>query len=384
MILVLLASLSVALAVVPALLFLANLRLYRPLPVPPVAPADLPPVSVLIPARNELATIGPAVEAVLANQGVVLEVLVLDDDSDDGTADVVAKLAQRDGRVRLLRAPPLPPGWCGKQHACHVLARHAAHPLLVFLDADVWLAPDALARLSAFMVASRVDLGSGVPRQETGTFLEIAVIPLIHLLLLGFLPLGRMRRFPTTPAYGAGCGQLFVTRRGAYEHVGGHAAVKASLHDGLTLPRAYRAAGRTTDLFDATDLATCRMYRGAGEVWRGLAKNATEGLASPKLIVPATVILLGGQVLPVALQFLRLWMPPTAELLSLIAVALVLLPRVAGACRFQRWSQPKSWLSVVLHPFGVLVLLAIQWHAFVRKFFGGPAGWKGRSYPARP
>ena len=90
------------------------------------------------------------------------------------------------------------------------------------------------------------------------------------------------------PAYGAGCGQLFLARREAYETAGGHAAIRATLHDGVKLPRAFRAAGLRTDLFDATDVASCRMYRNAGEVWRGLAKNATEGLAAPGKIVPAT------------------------------------------------------------------------------------------------
>src|SRR5262249_58521809 len=99
------------------------------------------------------------------------------------------------------------------------------------------------------------------------------------------------------PALGAGCGCVCVARRAAYEAVGGHAAVRASLHDGITLPRAFRRAGRRTDLCDATDLAVCRMYRSGRELWFGLAKNAREGLAHPRAIVPWTLLLLGGQVL---------------------------------------------------------------------------------------
>src|SRR5207244_4018469 len=131
---------------------------------------------------------------------------------------------------------------------------------------------------------SGADLGSGFPRQETGTLLEKLVLPLIHFLLLGYLPLIGMR-WCRHPAFGAGCGQLFVTRRDAYEAVGGHVAVRASLHDGLTLPRAYRRRGLKTDLCDATELADCRMYRSGRELWYGLAKNAREGLAHPKAIV---------------------------------------------------------------------------------------------------
>ena len=92
----------------------------------------------------------------------------------------------------------------------------------------------------------------------------------------------------------------------AYDRSGGHAAIRATLHDGIKLPRAFRAPGFKTDLFDATDLAACRMYRTAGEVWLGLAKNAGEALAAPAMIVPMTPILLGGQVLPVILLALAL------------------------------------------------------------------------------
>ena len=100
-----------------------------------------------------------------------------------------AGFAASDARVRLEAAPPLPAGWCGKQHACHVLAQLAKNPLLVFMDADVRLAPDALARMAGFMEENPVALASGVPRQETGTFSERLLIPLIHFILLGFLPM---------------------------------------------------------------------------------------------------------------------------------------------------------------------------------------------------
>lgn len=97
------------------------------------------------------------------------------------------------------------------------------------------------------------------------------------------------------PAYGAGCGRVFMARRQAYGQAGGHAAIRTSLHDGLTLPRAFRTAGMRTDLCDATTVAPCRMDRRTGEVWHGLTKNATEGLAQPALLVPATALRLGGR-----------------------------------------------------------------------------------------
>jgi hypothetical protein len=367
---VLLAAAALALAAIPALLFLLNLRHYKP---PPGPTGAVPSVSVLIPARNEERSLGSALTAVLASRGVDLEVLVLDDGSEDGTARVAAEYAARDGRVRLLCGPPLPAGWCGKQHACAVLAGAATRSLLLFVDADVRLAPDGLARLTAFLRASGADLVSGIPRQQTGTLLERLVIPLVHFVLLGFLPLGRMRR-SRHPAYAAGCGQLFLARRDAYARMGGHAAIRATLHDGIELPRAFRAAGLRTDLCDATSVASCRMYRGAAELWRGLSKNATEGLARPARIGPFTVLLGGGQLLPVALLAAP-GLTQGAAALALAATLLAYLPRLLAARRFGQ-----SWLGCLLHPAGVAVLLAIQWYALLRAVLGRPATWKGRAY----
>jgi len=364
---------GLVLSAIPAILFCINLRIYRPPPLSPL-PADFPSISVLIPARNEEKAIVAAVEAAVASRGLEVEVVVLNDGSDDATGELVANIAARDPRVRLLPGPPLPPGWCGKQHACQVLARAARNPLLAFADADVRLAPDGLARLAAFQTRCNADLVSGIPRQETGTWLEHLVIPLIHFILLGFLPMARMRK-SRSPRYAAGCGQLFLTTRAAYEKMGTHEVIRTSLHDGITLPRAYRQAGLRTDLCDATDLATCRMYHGAKQLWFGLAKNATEGLGGPSVIVPATLLLLGGQVMPLALWLACPWFTPWTAGVNAVATLLLFSPRLAGMRRFRQ-----SWLGAVLHPLGVTVLIAIQWYGFFRAVFGKPAVWKGRAY----
>jgi glycosyltransferase involved in cell wall biosynthesis len=458
-----LAFIALVLAAIPAGLFLVNLFVYRHLPLlslapgfsrvsgddetrnrlsgfdpAPLANTGLKPgakekgiltaISVLIPARNEETNIRATLTAVLASRGCEFEVIVLDDHSTDRTAAIVSECAARDPRVRLESAPPLPAGWCGKQHACHVLAGLAQNPLLVFIDADVRLAPDALARMAGFMdcagraerrrrfgpggaiesgVALRLPpqsktsppsmpfdgreaqivnrqssiinrsapaLASGVPRQELGTFSERLLLPLIHFVLLGFLPMHAMR-LTRWPSMSAGCGQLFIARRDAYFAAGGHAMLRDSLHDGIKLPRAFRRAGFRTDLFDATDLATCRMYRTNAETWRGLGKNATEGLASPGTIVPMTALLLGGQVLPLVLCACAPMLSATGLVFAVVATALAFLPRLVATVLFRQ-----SFGSALLHPLGVLALLAIQWHALARYFLGRPAEWKGRSY----
>jgi Glycosyl transferase family 2 len=380
-----LAVLALLASLLPAGLYWQNRLLYRRASDLTSGSDNIRSVSLLIPARNEAAGIADSVNAALLSQHINLEVVVLDDHSTDGTAEIVSRLSQRDPRVRLESAPPLPDGWCGKQHACFVLASLAKFEYLVFIDADVRLQPTGLVRAVEFLEVSRASLVSGVPRQITIGLLEQLLIPLIHFVLLGFLPIKSMRE-STMPAYGAGCGQLFVTTKAAYQKMGGHAEIRESLHDGVRLPRAYRKAGLMTDLFDATDSASCRMYRTSAEVWRGLSKNATEGLASPAMIGPATFLLLFGQVLPtgLVLYVVALTVIGTVSALPLWSIGAALTacvlsywPRLAAAFDYQQ-----SWLGALLHPIGVLLFLVIQWSALLRKLLGRPAKWKDRAYVA--
>ena len=368
---------ALALAVLPAGLTLANLRFFTRAPRP--APGTPPPrVSVLVPARDEAKVIGRLAAAVLANRDVDLELVVLDDDSRDDTARIITDLAAEDSRVRLVRGQPLQAGWCGKQHACFQLAQAARHDILLFLDADVTLEPDAVARTVAFLDTRGVDLASGFPHQETGCLLDWLLLPLIHFVLLGYLPLA-IARSDNRPGLAAGCGQLFVTRREAYLRSGGHAAIKASLHDGIKLPRAYRAAGLSTDLFDAGDIARCRMYGTNREVVRGLGKNATEGIAAPGSILPFTLLLAGGQILPMILLIRGLadgwdrW-PAWGVAATLAAVFAAWLPRGLAVNRFGH-----SLSSALAHPLGVVVFLVIQWSALIRRTLGLQTSWRGRT-----
>ena len=351
---------ALACAALPAILFLRNARAFRP----PGGRDDSATVSILIPARDEEVNITAAIDSALANPSA--EVLVLDDHSSDRTYDIVAEIAAREPRVRLLRGEPLPHGWMGKNFACAQLAAAAGNPLLLFIDADVRLAPHAAAALAHALRASCADLISGVPRQEVRTLSEQLLIPLIHFVLLGFLPLDRMRR-SNHPAYATGCGQLIMADRAAYEAAGGHRAIRASVHDGLTLPKAFRVAGRRTDLVDVTALASCRMYQRDADVWRGLSKNTHEGLGAPARIVPFSVLLMAGQVLPFALLATGMWQ-------SYAGAVLALLPRLLALRRF---GQPL--LGAVLHPFGIVALVAIQWAGLFRFVRGSTATWKGRA-----
>ena len=365
------ALITLALGAIPSSLLLLNLLRYRKAP-REFSSGDS--ISVLIPARNEEANIRACVESVLTNKNVTLEVLVLDDHSTDRTPDIIREIAARDPRVRLVSSQPLPGNWRGKQFACHQLSELASAPYLCFIDADVRLASDALARSIAFLRTSSADLVSGVPRQITGSFSERLLVPLIHFILLAYLPLGLMRRLKH-PAFAAGCGQLFIARRESYRAVGGHRSVATSGHDGIQLPRAFRSNGFRTDLFDATDIASCRMYSNAAEVWAGLAKNATEGIARPTLILPFTALFLFGQILPPILLVLSLVGNAAHPFIIIFGVGTTLNYAARFACS---WRFAQSWWGAALHPVAILSFLGLQWWALYQEKRGRPFYWKGR------
>lgn len=369
------ALVALVLASVPAVNVAINLLFYRAAPRRPRPAEDRAGVTVLIPARDEESNILGAASGVLSDPSSGLELIVIDDHSRDRTAELVAEAAAEDPRIHLLSAPELPEDWGGKPHSCFAGAQKATGDYLVFIDADVRLEPDAIARLVAFMNKTGADLASGIPRQLTLTLTEKLVVPLIHFVLLGFLPMMGMR-WTRSPAFAAGCGQLFIARHGAYDRAGGHRAVKASRHDGLELPKAFRRSGLRTDLVDATDLATCRMYRSAHQVWNGFAKNATEGMGSPTGIVPWTILLVGGQVLPLVL-LAAAWLTGSgnpALSLAATATALVYVTRLVLAWRFRQ-----SLLGALLHPIGVLLIVAVQWYALIQQSLGRRLAWRGRA-----
>ena len=369
------AWLSVALAVLPMLVAWSNLSVFRrPARVPPERTA----VSILIPARNEAAAIERAVRGALATVGITVEVRVLDDDSTDETAAIVERIAREDRRLTLLRAPPLDAGWAGKQRACAILASEARHDLLMFVDVDVSLAPDAAAAAASLLCADpRLGMVSGFPRELAVSVSERLVVPWIHVMLLGYLPMSRMRR-STAPAYGAACGQWIVARRAAYVEVGGHASVPLSRHEGTSLPRVFRAHGWKTDVFDGGDLARCRMYDGFATVCRGFAKNPGEGMTTWSAL-PVWTLLIGlGHVLPAA------WLVagiitgrPDFTIAGVIGSAANILLRATLCVRF---GQP--WLGAVLHPFGAALMLAIHWYSLLRNAVGRSSEWRGRRYVA--
>lgn len=340
------------------------LRVRRPAP----ATALTADVSALVPARDEEQAIGPCVEALLA--APVREVIVYDDDSRDRTRAVVEAIAARDPRLRLVKGGPLPPGWAGKPHACARLAAEARGALLLFVDADVRVAPGAPAALADAARAAGAQVATAVPRQETGTFAERLVVPLLHLVYWALAPLWLIDRVRDSRVVAAN-GQLLLVEAAALRAFGGHAnpEVRGAVVEDVALCRAAKRAGLRVLFADGHALARCRMYASAAQVRQGFVKNLYLGVgATPGRLAGVLAVLGWGLLLP----WLALPFAPQAAAPGVLALAAL---RLALALRFR---QPLAE-TVALHPLSILALFAIAVESALRTHRGQLA-WRGRRY----
>ncbi|WP_239134190.1 glycosyltransferase [Rugosimonospora africana] len=319
-------------------------------------------VSVLLPLRDEAQRVRPCLEALLAQESVPgLEIVVLDDGSTDGTADVVRAVAG--DRVQLITGTVTPPGWLGKPWACHQLAGAARGEVLAFLDADVILAPHAVAAGVALL--DGFDLICPYPRMVAATPGERLVQPLLQWLWLTFLPLRAMERSPR-PSLAAAGGQFLVARRAGYERAGGHAAVAGAVLEDIELARAVKRAGGRIALADGSGLATCRMYASWAGVRDGYTKSLWASFGSPAGAAAAVLALLLLYVAPVALI-------PVAPWAGLAGYLLGVLGRVVTA----RATGGRTLPDALAHPVSMLIFgyLTARSYRLHRK---GSLVWKGR------
>jgi chlorobactene glucosyltransferase len=227
-------------------------------------------VSVIIPARNEEASIARVLKS-LATQPGVREILVVDDQSADRTGEILTALKAEIALLRVSRVESLPQGWLGKTHAAATGAHLATGDWLLFTDADTEHAAGSLAELVQRAEKERADLLSVSPGQETPTWWEKSVIPLVYAKLASLYSFEEVSD-PQSPAAAAN-GQYLLVRREVYEGIGGHAAVKSEILEDVELARRIKAQGGKLLFLPGAQWVRTRMYRTFGDMWRGWTKN---------------------------------------------------------------------------------------------------------------
>lgn len=347
----------------------------------PTTPDAAPTVAVLVPARNEEADIEACLRSLLAQDYPRMEVWLYDDASTDATPQIAARLVREDPRLYVVSGTgDPPPGWLGKANACHrlynAMLEKSSPDYVLFTDADVRFEPSALRHAVATAQARGAGLLSVFPRQITITWAERLAVPVLqHWAVYSFLPLPLAFTKRTGPAFAAANGQFMLFRDDAYRAAGGHATVRANILEDVALARAVKRAGYRALLADGGPLVKTRMYRDAGEVWRGYSKNNYAFFGnSPYFLAVGVVVLTALYIAPpiFALYAAISHQLSIMSILPLAQYACAALSRLALAWRFD--FRP---LDAFLHPLAVVYMVAVGINSMVWSLTGRGA-WKGR------
>jgi glycosyltransferase involved in cell wall biosynthesis len=319
------------------------------------------PISILIPMRNEERNVSEVIAAVTTQEQISNnEIIVLDDNSTDSTKELLARYTN----IRVLDGAELPQGWLGKNYACHQLVAHSSGELLVFLDADVRIAPQAIAAAIVSMESWGWDFISPYPRQDATTFVERLIQPLLQWSWLSSVPLRFAENTQFTSMVIAN-GQFFIVRKDAYLSSGGHKEIRSEVLDDLELARLLVKNGFKGGVANGSSIAQCRMYNSASELADGYTKSLWRAFGG----VAGTIV--------VALYLTLTGIAPLVLALSGFPIAWLGYFLIVGS-RLIAGVKVKSTLSsALLHPLSIVVLLLLTIRSWIFKS-RGTLTWRGR------
>jgi chlorobactene glucosyltransferase len=348
-------------------------------------PPERPLVSVIVPARNEAHNIERCVRSLLLSRWPALEVIVIDDRSEDATGSLARGLAADDARVRVIDGEPVPDGWFGKQWACAQGASAARGSTLIFTDADTAHAPTLIPCSSHAMRTRALDFLTVGGFQELASFWERVVMPQVFYMIAtrygGAGAVNRARRSRDKIANG----QYMCFTRACYDAIGGHASVRGKAAEDLALAQLVHARGMRGELVMGEHELSTRMYTSLAEIVNGWTKNMVTAGADT---LPAGVI--PRLLLPVLLLVVPLMhlVPPMALIASVfvpISRSTVMWAAACSAMLVVWWALiyvrafRQSPLYALTLPLGAVIVLVIIARATVR---GRGVEWKGRTYQA--
>lgn len=330
--------------------------------------SSTPKVSILIPARNEEQNITHCLEHIINQDYQNIEIIILNDESNDRTAELVQKMQNQYSSIKMINGQTLPDDWTGKNWACYQLAREASGDILIFTDADTMHTPLAVSQTLGWMQKLNLGLLSSFPQQKTVSLAEKLIVPIIDFFVYGMLPLWSTYYFKSS-AFAAANGQWIAFKKDIYQKIGGHESVKNEIVEDVELNRIVKKSGIRTLTAAGTKSVFCRMYHSPIEVWQGFSKNFY-GLTGHSIIIFIIIefILLTCCVLP----FLLVVMNYTSiALLTIISLNLII-----RAILSIRYKHP-FFISVFLHPVSILFASIIGLNSFYQ-YHWGHIQWKNR------
>lgn len=335
-------------------------------------------VSIVIPARNEERYVGRTLDAALRQDYPDFEVIVVDDESTDGTADEIARRSS-DGRLVPMSARPLEPGWLGKPNALATGAAQASGKWILFMDADVELHPQALRDAVAACERGGWDHLALLPHLEREGFWEELLMPVIPVVAFVYIP--SFLTFLSGTRMAAGGGAFGLVRREAYESMGGHDRIKNSVVDDVRLAMELKAAGFESRARLGMHRVRLRMYHGLDEFIEGFTKNAHVGFGR-SILRPVVMVLVSLWVglTPFLWPVLALLSPASAFAGAVGAVGASLVLAIASRALVHLRLDFPLW-SIAFSPLATMVTLFIVLRSLRMTRRDGVVRWRGREYP---
>jgi len=338
----------------------------------------LPFVSILVPMRNEEKNAEKCLNSLLQIDYPSYEIIVLNDNSSDSTGSILSGYSLNNSKIRVIENHTLPEGWIGKNYACEILAENAGGDYLLFTDADTTHSPDSLRKAMMSAINNEADLLSVLPKQITDTLSEKIIVPFLYFVLLVCLPFF-MIKYNRFPRFSAAIGQYMLFKRSAYEKIGGHASVRESVIEDVHLAKKIKKNKMKLVLCDGADIVSCRMYSGIKDIFLGFKKNISSGLGNSLiLIVIIEIIFALLFLLPFFEIVFHLFQNESSLFIFYLLLSEIIVIYIMRYLLFVKFKQ--SFISLLLHPFGILVLMILlvcsYWESNIKK----EVVWKNRKY----
>ena len=336
-----------------------------------------PLVSVLIPARNEERNIKKCVSSLLKSEYPRLEIIVLDDESKDGTYEIVKGLSVKEARLKIIKGKKLPPGWTGKTWSCHQLAQAARGKWFLFTDADTTHTTHSVSVALGSAQKSQSVFVTCIPGLIAKTWSEKLFMPVIHFAFLALIPF-KLINYSKDSRLALGIGPFILINRNFYFSFGGHESIKGKIVDDMALAKNVKEKKGKISVIDGTNIMNVRFYTSFKEVWKGFSKNCYEAIGGmPHYLVGILFACYFLFIYP----YLALWEALTSNqkiLLPLFQVGTLSLIKIILSLRFRT-----NLIYGLLHPLTIILALSILLNSFRLSFFKKKLEWKERYYLAK-
>ena len=333
-------------------------------------------ISVLIPARNEEDKISQCLDSLISQTYANLEIIVLDDNSNDETAGIVSRFVEDDKRVKLIHGEELPLGWGGKNWACHQLYNSANGEYILFLDADTIFQKDTIASAIHESVSNNIDLLTLIPKRPPKSIVELAMFPFMNWAIFSWLPM-KIAHSLNNSYLSATFGQFMLFKKDAYIKIGGHKKLRDNAIDDFQLGRFIKKSRLKWMLLDGTDMVESLPYTNKRDAMNGISRSVFPALNySVTTLLVFSIILICITFIPlITVGYGLMGTFTDSEYWTISAFSLFVIT-ISWTLTCRRFNY--SPLVVLFFPICVLVMLVVAYHSMLATIFKTTV-WKGRN-----